>query len=120
MLIKNFEGLKCWQSARNLTNTIYKIAKQNFSRDYRLTDQITGASISIMNNISEGFDSDSNPEFIRFLKYSRRSASEVQNCLYIALDQSYIYQEIFNKLYLLCEEIRKTIDGLIKYLKNSS
>lgn len=70
---------------------IYEITNNNpFLKDYRLRDQIIGAGISIMNNIAEGFDSQSNIEFIRFLRYSRRSTSEVQNCLYIALDQNYI------------------------------
>jgi len=35
-----------------------------------------------MRNIAEGFDSGTNPEFIRFLKIARRSASEVQSELY--------------------------------------
>ena len=45
-----------------------------------------------MANIAEGFDAGSDAEFIRFLGYSRRSASEVQPHLYIALDQGYIIQ----------------------------
>ena len=71
-----------------------------------------------MNNICEGFDSRSNNEFIRFLTYSRRSCSEVQNCLYIALDQKYISAEAFQSTYAHCAKIRKIIDGLIRYLKN--
>ena len=56
MKIKQFEDLKCWQKARALTRTIYEYVKrEDFAKDYRLSGQITGASISIMNNISEGF-----------------------------------------------------------------
>ncbi|MFA4967440.1 MAG: four helix bundle protein [Candidatus Margulisiibacteriota bacterium] len=118
MLIKRFEDLECWIESRKLTNIVYKLSKGSFSRDYRLRDQITGAAISIMNNISEGFDCHSNPEFIRFLGYARRSSSEVQNCFYIALDQQYIDESTFKDSYLLAEKIRKIIDGLIRYLKN--
>ena len=82
-----------------------------------MSGQITGASISIMNNISEGFDSGSNKEFIRFLTYSRRSSSEVQNCLYVALDQSYVNKEEFEETYEHCEKVRKIVDGLIRYLR---
>ncbi len=118
MKINRFEDLKCWQKARELTRTIYDYVKrEEFSKDFRLSGQITGASISIMNNISEGFDSRSNREFVRFLSYSRRSCSEVQNCLYISLDQEYIIEDEFQKSYVDCEEIRKIIDGLIRYLK---
>ncbi len=117
MLIKKFEGLECWIEARKLTNQVYKISKELFPRDYRLKDQITGAAISIMNNISEGFDCHSNSEFIRFLVYARRSSSEVQNCLYIAQDQDYIDENIFIRTYQQAERTRKIIDGLIRYLK---
>ena len=118
MRIKNFEGLDCWQEARCLTKTVYAYSKQiEFSKDYRLTGQITGASLSIMNNISEGFDAGSNKEFTRFLRYSRRSCSEVQNCLYVASDQGYINENEFKTTYKQCEKVRKIIDGLIRYLK---
>ena len=118
MKISKFEELECWKEAKVLTQTIYSYTKQSgFSKDYRLSGQITGASISIMNNICEGFDSKSNNEFVRFLTYSRRSCSEVQNCLYIALDQSYINPDAFKSTYEKCKIIRKMIDGLIRYLK---
>jgi four helix bundle protein len=118
MKIKRFEDLECWKEARTLTRTIYDYTKRvNFSKDFRLSGQITGASISTMNNICEGFDSKSNKEFNRFLIYSRRSCSEVQNCLYVALDQKYISEVEFRSTYKQCEKVRKIIDGLIRYLK---
>jgi four helix bundle protein len=52
-----------------------------------------------MHNIAEGFDAGSDAEFIRFLKYSRRSASEVQSELYIALDRHYITQDQFQRIF---------------------
>jgi len=119
MKIKRFEELECWQEARRLNQIIYTYTKRpDFAKDFRLSGQISGASISIMNNISEGFDSRSNNEFVRFLTYSRRSCSEVQNCLYIALDQKYIPKKEFQSTYKHCEKVRKIIDGLIRYLKN--
>jgi four helix bundle protein len=64
---KKFEDIECWQEARALTRIIYLFTKDSeFSKDFRLSGQITGASISIMKNISEGFDSLSNNEFVRF------------------------------------------------------
>jgi len=119
MKINRFEELECWQEARILTKNAYDYTKHtNFLKDFRLAGQITGAAISLMNNICEGFDSRSNNEFIRFLTYSRRSCSEVQNCLYIALDQKYISADEFQNTYNHCTKIRKIIDGLIRYLKN--
>lgn len=70
MGIKRFEDIKAWQEARILTKEIYnKTRTEKFSRDFGLTSQIQRASVSIMNNIAEGFDNDSNAEFIRFLSY---------------------------------------------------
>ena len=64
--IKRFEDLECWQESRILTRSIYEYTKRSeFSKDFRLTGQISGAAISVMNNICEGFDSKSNNEFIR-------------------------------------------------------
>ncbi len=121
MPVKCFEDLECWQQSRILTKIVYDHTKQpRFAKDFRLVDQTTGASISIMNNICEGFDSRSSNEFIRFLTYSRRSCSEVQNCLYVALDQNYITAEAFEACYSHCKRIRKIIDGLIRHLKTNN
>ena len=118
MKIKRFEDLECWQEARMLINMLYDIVKKvNFYKDYRLRDQMIGAGISIMNNICEGFDSQSNIEFVRFLRYSRRSISEVQNCLYISLDQNYISQNTLTRIYEQASKVRQIVDGLIRYLR---
>jgi four helix bundle protein len=118
MKIKRFEELECWKEARELNRMIYSLAQRaQFSRDFRLSGQTTGASISVMNNICEGFDAGSNNEFIRFLFYSRRSCSELQNCLYIASNMNYIEKDEFQKTYQHCERVRQIIDGLIRYLK---
>jgi four helix bundle protein len=99
MRINRFEDLECWQEARKLVKMVYRSIKSSkaFQSDYRLRDQSTGAAISVMNNISEGWASQSNAEFIKFLKYSRRSCAEVQSCFYVAIDQEYITEIILMK-----------------------
>ncbi len=80
MKIERFEDLQCWQKARQLANIIYDLTgHQSFSRDFQLRNQIRDAAGSVMHNIAQGFDSGTDPEFIRFLKIARRSASEVQS-----------------------------------------
>jgi four helix bundle protein len=119
MKIKRFEEIEAWQKSRELTRRIYKIsAQQKFSRDWELKNQIRSASLSVMSDIAEGFDSFSRAEFARFLNISRRSSSEIQSQLYAALDQGYIEQEEFKDLYERVEQVRKMITGFIKYLKD--
>ncbi len=118
MRIEKFEDIESWKLARELTNEIYRVTKlNNFSKDFGLKDQIQRASVSIMANISEGFDSGSDKSFINFLNYSYRSASEVQSLLYVVLDQKYISKNEFDFLYGKCKDIKNLIGGLIKYLK---
>jgi four helix bundle protein len=79
MKIERFEDLKVWQYSRTLVTDIYILTKgPSFNKDYGLKDQIQRASVSIMNNIAEGFERDNNKEFIRFLIYSKGSAGEVR------------------------------------------
>jgi four helix bundle protein len=72
-----------------------------------------------MHNIAEGFDAGTNPEFIRFLKISRRSASEVQSELYLALDRNYVTQDELALAYSLATETKRLINGMIGYLRKS-
>ena len=118
MKIKQFEDIEGWKKGRELTCFVYELTKKtNFSKDYGLKDQITRASVSIMNNIAEGFDGGSDAEFIRFLVYSQRSATEVMSCLYVALDIQYISSIEFNKAYAMASDVRNLVGGFIKYLK---
>jgi four helix bundle protein len=118
--IQRFEDLKVWQSARVLVNQIYDASKDGpFARDFGLRDQIQKAAGSTMHNPAEGFDAGSDAEFVRFLKYARRSASEVQSQLYIALDRSYITSNQFQTMYDQATKLKKQINALIAYLKKS-
>jgi four helix bundle protein len=116
--IERFEELQSWQKARQLTNFIYDLTERpKFSKDFRLSGQIQDAASSVMHNIAEGFDAGTNPEFIRFLKIARRSASEVQSELYLALDRKYITADELTAAYNLATETKCFINGMIGYLR---
>ena len=122
MKITRFEEIEGWKLARELTQRIYALtSKEKFSRDFGLRDQIQRAAGSVMHNVAEGFDAGSNPEFIRFLRYSQRSCTEVPSQLYIALDQKYLSSKEFEDVFALADHAKSKIGGLIKYLlKNSN
>jgi len=117
MPIRRFEDIEGWQSARELTRQVYAVAHcGEFSRDFGLRDQITRAAGSTMHNIAEGFDGGSNPEFIKFLRYSQRSCSEVQSQLYVARDQDYLTRDEFDAIYAQAELTHAKVGGFIRYL----
>jgi len=97
---------------------VYEAIRNNpqFQKDFRLAGQITDASVSSMSNIAEGFSRRSDKEFTQFLFVSKSSATEVQSEAYVALDQKYISQDEFQKIYNQAEKVSKMDSGLITYL----
>jgi four helix bundle protein len=119
--VRRFEDLLCWQKARQLANLVYDLTGHPaFAKDYKLRDQIQDAAGSVMHNIAEGCDAGTDPEFTRFLKIARRSASEVQSELYLALDRRYLDQAELHKTYGQADEAKKVINGLIASLRKGS
>lgn len=114
MKINRFEDIQSWQKSGQLTVDIYK----NFDKcvDYSFKNQICRASVSIMNNIAEGFERNTNKEFRNFLFISKGSCAEVRSMLYLAVKLKYINQEQFNNSYRKTIEISKMLSGLIKTL----
>jgi S23 ribosomal protein. len=114
MKILRFEDIIAWQKAKLLTENIYEQFKN--CRDYGFKDQIQRASVSIMNNIAEGFERCTNQEFIHFLYIAKGSAGEVRSMLYLAVKFNYINKENFDKLYSLTLDISRLLSGFIKTL----
>ncbi|MEO8601452.1 MAG: four helix bundle protein [bacterium] len=116
-LVRRFEDLKAWQAARMLTGQVYRLVRLPALRnDHGLADQMRRASVSTMNNIAEGFDSSSRNEFKRFLRYAIRSASEIQSCLYVALDEKCIDRATFQSVYDQAQKVRQLCSGLVRRL----
>jgi four helix bundle protein len=121
-LITQFEEIKAWQEARELTKQVYVLSETgSFASDRGLRDQIQRAAVSAMTNIAEGFDCDSRKEFARFLAIARRSAVEVQSLLHVALDVGYINEDLFRTYYQQVAKTKALIGGfrqsLIKHTK---
>jgi four helix bundle protein len=120
MKVRRFEDLICWQKARKLANALFNLTRHpEFSKDFRLRDQILGAAGSVMHNIAEGCDSGTDPEFIFFLKIARRSGSEIQSELYLALDRKQITEVELTQVYEQADEVKKLINGLVTYLRKN-
>ena len=114
MVIEKFEDILSWKKAEILTMEIYNLLKNN--RDYSFKDQIQRASVSIMNNIAEGFERRSNKEFKQFLFIAKGSAGETISMLHLAIQLGYIKDVEYKKLSDSTVEISKLLSGLIKTL----
>ena len=118
--VNSFEELNIWKESRSFNHKLYKISNNGlFDKDYDLKRQIRRASISVSSNIAEGFERNTDKEFIQFLYYAKGSAGEVRSQLFLSLDLNYIQKKDFDELYNQITGISKMISGMIKYLKKS-
>lgn len=114
MQIIRFEDIIAWKKGQDLAIEIYGVFKN--SKDFGFKDQICRATVSISNNIAEGFDRSSNADFKRFLFISLASCSEVKSMLYLAERLNYIEKDKAELLRQNCIEISQIITGFIKSL----
>lgn len=114
-----FEDLEVWQKAKDLTNSIYRLSSSGaFARDFGLRDQMRRAVVSIMSNIAEGFESQTQVLFIQFPGRAKGSPGEIRAQLYIALEQEYITTADFQFAFSLAELCSKKLASLIRYLES--
>ncbi len=117
--ITRFEEIEAWQTARELTKMIYSLTeKGKFSRDFGLKDQIRRALVSVMSNIAEGFESQTQQQFIKYLAIAKASAGEVRSQLYVSRDMDYLTEEQFAKIFQLAEKSSRQIARFISYLES--
>ncbi len=97
--ITRFEDIEAWQTGRALTRQIYEVSNGGtLGRDFGLRDQMRRAAVSIMSNVAEGFESDSQAQFIHYLGLAKASAVEVRAQLYVALDAGHLERRRFHHL----------------------
>jgi len=116
--IVRFEDMEVWQTSRELTRLIYDITKNElFSRDFGLSNQMRRASVSIMSNIAEGFESRTNLLFIEYLGRAKASAGELRAQVYVAKDIEYISDADFSQIIGLCVKCSRQISRFVTYLE---
>lgn len=119
--IYNYEDLVVWQESRAIAKAVYQLCSNVKDPDFR--SQIQRASVSIMNNIAEGFDrnkiDDTNKSFIYFLDVAYGSCGEVKSMSYLAEDIGFFSPDDAAELRRACYSISSKIYSLIQNLKNN-
>ena len=112
-----FEQSDAWKSARVLTNAVYELCRaEPLARVFGLRDQLQRASVSVMNNVAEGWESMHVGEKRQANNIARRSCGEVRSMTYILLDNHYIDAVRHTELLNRCVQTGKIITGLLRSL----
>ncbi len=71
-----------------------------------------------MNNIAEGFERKTDPDFARFLDIAKGSNGEVRSMLYLAEDRNYLPSQTAEEMRGFGEDLSRAIESLNKHLRN--
>lgn len=112
-----FERLTVWQNARVFTNKIYRTTSEFPKNElFGITNQLRRAASSIILNIAEGSERQSDQDFQRFLKMALASLDEVVAALYISADQKFLSEKHFQELRNDASRLSAQIKSFIKAL----
>ena len=112
---QKFEDLEIWKESRRLNRIVY--ASLEDCRDFSFRDQMRRAALSVMNNISEGFERRTPKDFAHFLDLAKGSAGEVRSMTYAAEDLKILRSDIAIGLRADYETISKRISFFQKHLR---
>ncbi len=118
MKYNSFEDLSVWQKSFTLSVRIYRYFVD--LKDYGFKDQITRSALSVSSNIAEGYERDSQKEFVRFLRIAKGSCGELRTQLRIAGEIDYLNKSTANEFINESVCISKMIAALIKKVANST
>jgi four helix bundle protein len=110
MAFQSFENLEIWQRGCRLAVDIFKA--YSACRNFTMQDQVQRAALSIPSNVAEGYERNSNKEFIRFLNIAKGSGGELRTQLYISRKLDFIRKVDFDRLVKESKEISAMLHGL--------
>jgi four helix bundle protein len=123
MKYNRFEDLPVWQDAIELAVRVFALTDKPVFRRYPgVRDQIERSSVSISNNIAEGFERGTTPELLTFLYISRGSSGETRSvlCLCDRLPRLQDLKSEISDLRSRSESISRQLRGWADSLQNSN
>jgi four helix bundle protein len=122
MRYKRFEDLPVWNDAIELAVQVYALtSRPEFKGHWGLKDQIERSSVSVSNNIAEGFERGTNNELLAFLYISRGSAGETRSMLCL-LERIPVFRSLSKEIKMLkpkAESCSRQLKGWIQSLQDS-
>lgn len=108
--------MEVWKRSARLSADLYRYFEK--LRDYGFKDQITRSGLSVPSNIAEGFERESQKEFVNFLSYAKGSCGELRTQIYIGMEIGYIEKKRGLRWLKEANEISSMLSGLIKARRN--
>lgn len=122
MRYKRFEELPVWNRAIELAAEVYELtSRSEFRNRYSLRDQLERATVSVSNNVAEGFERGTTQELLSFIYIARGSAGEVRSMLCL-LERLRIFTHLkseTSRLKSKAESISRQLRGWANALQNS-
>ncbi|MDQ8208637.1 four helix bundle protein [Coraliomargarita sp. SDUM461003] len=111
----DFEQMEVWQDAQDLAVDVYGDFRA--CRDFTFVDQIKRAAVSISNNIAEGAERSTKPDFARFLDIAKGSTGEVRSMYHLAERLKFVEESTANQRRGQCKSISRQLGGFAKHLR---
>lgn len=122
MKYERFEDLPVWRAASDLAVRVFALGEKTPLRRHRsLRDQIERATLSVSNNIAEGFERGTTNELLAFLYIARGSAGEVRSMLCV-MDRMPAFSDLKSEISDLnsqAESISRQLRGWAQHLQDS-
>jgi len=123
MKYQRFEDVPVWQAAIELARLVFVLtAERAFGGQGDLANQLQRASLSVSNNVAEGFERGTTNELVTFLYYARGSAGEVRSmlCFMERMERFGHLKSQISDVKLLAKSCSRQICGWAEHLQNSA
>ena len=118
-MYNDFQDLPVWKEAMDVAVRVFALTESlPRKEDYGLTSQIRRSTLSISDNIAEGFGRHHTNDKIKFYLYSRGSANESKNQLIYGNKVGYFEKEAVAELIVVLNKVIESLNKLIKSLRN--
>src|SRR5215831_12754598 len=120
---QSFEDLPVWKEAARLYNCVLGLLEEpNLPLSIGFRDQLDRASLSVSNNIAEGFEQVTTNELLSFLAIARGSSGEVRSMMAVVKDRPRLkpYVQRLQGIRALAESCARQLSGWANSIENSS
>ena len=115
--MRNLESFDAWKRGRELAHLAYRLTlRPPLSKHFALADQIRRAALSIPANIAEGYALGTTPQFMRCLRISLGSTTELRAHLDLCRAMDLVPVPEAADAVTLCDRTLGILLGLIRKL----